>query len=67
MTQSPIPAEAKMAIGRMFQMMLRPSQHGDIETYNAIRAIVLDAADPPPHAWTHNYARDRLLGAAGDN
>ncbi len=66
MTQTQIPAEVKMALGRMFQMMLRPSQPGDVETYNAIRAIVMDAAEPQPQAWAPNYARDRMLGAAGD-
>lgn len=65
-TTTDSPAEVKTALGRMFQMLMRPSQPGDVETYYAIRAIVMDATTPQPQAWTPNYSRDRTLGAAGD-
>lgn len=58
-------SEVKMALGRMFQMMMRPAQPGDVEMYNAIRSIVMNHAEHRPE-WVPNYARDRLLGAAGD-
>lgn len=47
-------------------MMQRPEQPGDVETYQAIRAIVLDASpDPAPDARP-NYAAQRMSGAKGD-
>lgn len=54
-----------LALGRIFRLMSRPFQEGDIEDYERCRAIVMDASDPIPY-YTPNYARDRNRGAAGD-
>ena len=59
-----------MALGRFFAMGSRPPKPGDAETFSAIRAIVLDAAEQAaghaPRYYEHNYQRDRLRGASGD-
>lgn len=56
---------AQLALGRIFRILSRPFQEGDIEEYERCRAIVLDASDPIPD-HRPNYARDRNRGAAGD-
>lgn len=63
--QSPMPAEVQMALGRIFALMSRPAQAGDVEQYEAARRVVLDHADNVVADYQPNYARDRLLGAAG--
>ena len=56
-----------LALGRIFRIMSRPFQPGDIEEYERCRAIVLDNVDEPVASDSRpNYARDRLKGAAGD-
>jgi hypothetical protein len=56
-----------LALGRIFRMMSRPTQPGDVEEYERCRAIVLDSLDEPIAPDSRpNYARDRLKGAAGD-
>ncbi len=60
-----MPAEVQMALGRIFSMMERPFENGDIEQYEACRALILDAAEPVQPAYQPNYVRDRLKGAAG--
>ncbi len=57
---------AELALGRIFGILSRPFQDGDVEEYERCRAIVLDAAEPIAPLYTPNYARDRLKGAAGD-
>lgn len=63
------------ALGRMFRLMSRPAQDGDVEQYERCRAAVLDVLDPTAPApfgeLTRSapspcYARDRRRGAAGD-
>ena len=70
MSYGPMPLQVKMALGRLFAAGGRPSQPGDTETFAAIRAIVLDAAEQAvghaPLYYEHNYQRDRLRGASGD-
>lgn len=56
----------QLALGRMFGMMLRPFEPGDVEEYERCRAIVLDVSDPVTQDTRPNWARDRLRGAAGD-
>lgn len=55
-----------MALGRIFQLMSRPFQPGDIEEYERCRAAVLNVAPPGGADYRHCYVRDRLKGAAGD-
>ena len=66
MSQPPMPVEVQMALGRMFAMMSRPTQPGDVETFHAIRAVVLDAAQPQPPEYRPDYVAQRLMGAQGD-
>lgn len=64
-TDQTTPQEVKLAIGRLFLMLSRPEQPGDIETFNKIRSIVLDSADYRPD-HRPNYAAQRMTGAQGD-
>ena len=57
---------AQLALGRIFRMMSRPFQEGDIEEYHQCRYIIMDAVSHVPEDRAPNYARDRLKGAAGD-
>ena len=54
----------ELALGRIFRLMSRPEQPGDVADYERRRAIVLDLCEPQPD-YVPNYARDRLKGAAG--
>jgi hypothetical protein len=42
---SDMPAEVQLALGRMFRLMSRPSQAGDVEQYETCRRIILDAQE----------------------
>ena len=44
-TNETLPLEVQCALGRIFRMMQRPSEPGDIEMYVKCRAIVLDYAE----------------------
>jgi len=59
------PPEVQLAIGRLFLMLSRPEQPGDIETFHKIRAIVLDSAEHQPD-YRPNYVAQRDSGAQGD-
>lgn len=50
----------EMALGRIFGMMQRPFQPGDVEEYERCRALVMDAVEPgdPQLDYRPNYARD---------
>jgi len=64
-TEIKTPPEVQLAIGRLFLMLSRPEQPGDIETFHKIRAIVLDSADCRQD-HRPNYAAQRMTGAQGD-
>ena len=55
-----------LAIGRILRLGSRPTQPGDIEQYERARAVILAELGNRVEAYRHNWARDRLLGAAGD-
>ena len=57
----------KLALGRIFRMMSRPFQQGDIEQYEAARnAFLTETPQPePPDHYQVNWARDRKLSCAG--
>ena len=57
--------EVQLAIGRLFLLLSRPEQPGDIETFHKIRAIVLDSAEHQPD-YRPNYVAQRMTGAQGD-
>ena len=59
------PQEVQISIGRLFMMLSRPEQPGDIETFHKIRAIVLDSAEHQPD-YRPNYVAQRMAGAQGD-
>jgi hypothetical protein len=61
-----MPREVQMALGRIFKLMSRPTQDGDIEQYEAARRVVLAYSDEAAPDYVPNFARDRLLGAQGD-
>ena len=58
-------ALVRLAIGRLFRIMSRPYQDGDVAEYERCRGIILDHADAG-EVWKPNWARDRLKGAQGD-
>jgi hypothetical protein len=53
-----------MAIGRILRLGSRPTQPGDVEQYEAARAVIL-AHLAPVEPYRPDWARDRLRGAAG--
>lgn len=55
----------QLAIGRIFRMMSRPEQPGDVADYYRCRSIILNAS-PEPIDTRPNWIRDRHKGAAGD-
>lgn len=55
----------ELALGRIFRLMSRQPQPGDVAEYERCRALILDRCEPV-HSYAPNYVRDRLLGAAGD-
>ena len=55
-----------LALGRIFRMLSRPEQPGDIADYERCRAIILAQTEPAQPEWQPNYTRDRLKGAQGD-
>ena len=58
----------ELALGRIFRMMSRPAQPGDVAEYERCRCLVLDNL-PPSSMLDHYepcYVRDRLKGAQGD-
>jgi len=59
-------AEAQLALGRIFRILSRPFQDGDVEEYERCRAILLDAVEPHAAPYVPNWARDRMKGAQGD-
>ncbi len=65
MSQAQTPPEVQLAIGRLFLMLSRPEQPGDIEAFHKIRAIVLDFSEHQPD-YRPNYVAQRLAGAQGD-
>jgi hypothetical protein len=48
-----------LALGRIFGMMQRPTQPGDVEEYERCRAVILDelcpGTDPLPKTYRPNY------------
>lgn len=60
-----MPQEVQLALGRIFRLMSRPFEAGDIEQYEAARAVVLAHTGDVVAEYEPNWARDRLLGAAG--
>jgi len=58
----------RIALGRIFLLLSRPTQPGDVERYEEARRVVLEFAEPLPEGWDTraNWVRDRLRGAAGD-
>lgn len=55
-----------MALGRLFAMGSRPTQPGDVEMYEKIRSIFMEAFDNQLPEYFPNYAMDRNKGAQGD-
>lgn len=55
-----------LALGRIMRLASRPAERGDIAEYERCRAIILDLCEPK-NEYEPNYARDRMLGAAGDH
>ena len=56
----------ELSIGRIFGLMSRPTQTGDVAEYERCRAIIMDLCEPVLPDYAPNYARDRMKGAAGD-
>ena len=64
-----MPPEVQMALGRLFRMMSRPSQPGDIEMFHKIVAIVTDeyeALHDGRPTYRPDYVAQRGMGARGD-
>jgi hypothetical protein len=62
----PMPHEVQMALGRLFRMMSRPSQSGDIAMFHRIQKIVMDAAGEQSPEYRPDYVAQRLQGAQGE-
>jgi len=58
-----MPAEVQMALGRIFRLMSRPFQDGDLEQYFAARAVVMAAASSIKQDYQPNYVRDCNRGS----
>lgn len=56
----------QLALGRIFRLMSRPEQPGDVEQYEAARRVVTEVAPALVPDYVPNYARDRNRGAQGD-
>lgn len=60
----------QLAMGRIFGMMQRPSQDGDVAEYERCRSLILNLVEGTPagrHEDTsHCWVRDRNKGAQGD-
>ena len=56
----------QLALGRIFRLLSRPYQPGDVSQYEAARAAVLAHSPTPAPDYTPNYARDWNRGALGD-
>ena len=54
-----------LALGRIFRMLSRPEQPGDIAEYERCRAIILAHTQPREIGYEPDYARDHLKGAQG--
>ncbi len=54
-----------LAMGRIFGMLSRPEQSGDVAEYERCRSIILNLCDPVSD-YAPNWSRDRLKGAQGD-
>lgn len=65
MSRGPMPAEVQMALGRIFALMSRPTQDGDVEQYEAARRVVLDHTNAVVADWVPDVNRDRFTGAQG--
>jgi len=61
-----MPPEVQLALGRIFRLLSRPFQEGDLEEYHRCRSIILDASPEPQEDHRPNWVRDRLRGAQGD-
>jgi hypothetical protein len=59
-------AAVKAALGRMFRMMMRPYQEGDVAEYEKCRGVVLDCSPEPEEDHSPNWVLHRRMGAAGD-
>ncbi len=59
--------QQQLALGRIFRLMSRPFQEGDIEQYEAARAAFLNEAPQPepPDQYQVNWARDRKMACCG--
>lgn len=55
-----------LAMGRIFRMMSRPTQPGDVAEYERCRSIILNMVGDVPTSYVPNWAAQRLSGAAGD-
>ena len=53
-----VPFEVRLAIGRLWQMMNRPEQPGDIEAFYKCRDIVMAHGSPDYIDNSPNLARD---------
>jgi hypothetical protein len=58
-------AAVRLALGRIFRLLSRPTQPGDAEQYEECRRVILDVIEPPDPAYVHCWARDRNRGASG--
>jgi hypothetical protein len=65
--ESSMTTQQQLALGRIFRLMSRPFQEGDIEQYEAARSTFLtEGPQPePPDPYQVNWARDRKLACAG--
>lgn len=58
-----------LALGRIFRMMSRPTQPGDVEEFERCRALIMDELAPdtpwrvePVHSWARDQHADLMRG-----
>jgi hypothetical protein len=50
----------ELAMGRIFGMLQRAEQPGDVAEYERCKALIIDMVNPPPFVdHAPNFARDR--------
>ena len=61
-----MPPEVQLALGRIFRLLSRPFQEGDLEEYGRCWRIIMDATPGcSPEEWVSSV-RGRAKGAQGD-
>lgn len=56
--------QQQLALGRIFRLMSRPFQEGDIQEYEAARIAALEGVEDPQPEYQPCWPRDRFLACS---